>query len=252
MDLAVAFFTNTKGHFGNQHLWKKTWNSFYHNIFSYTNIKPIINVVLDDKGDDVLKDMIDFFSIYNIRDIHIRKANWKHHDPSFHTGYATDFLNVYSKVIELDCDFCLHLEDDWIIDPKSYDHENILAFNEALDYIKNNKSCLQIKFCREDDERGRILNLPENLSWKKKINDRTNKIFETSDLFSFNPHINRPRDIFLAINKAISCWSSESLLQQNFEMGFTELIRDMTNSETPFAVMKKEYLPIEHIGVPDE
>lgn len=251
MKLGVAFFTTTKGHYGRQHHWKDTYLSFKEKMFtgSFVHCMPLINIVRSKGHDEVFQEMISFFKEDGVdaKNILVRDSEWKHHDVSFHSGYLLDFLNVYSQPQILDCDYVFHLEDDWeIINDDSITNSSNLY--DMIMYLEKNPSTMQVKLCREKDEIKRIRSLPDILKFKKTVKDIDKKIFQHSDLFSFNPHINRPRDIYLAVNYCNSIYKQNALLQQNYEMGFTEIIVRMSLTDTPFAALKHEYLPIKHTG----
>lgn len=250
MKIALSLFTTTKGHYGKQYLWRDTWNSF-RNAFDDKAFKivPFVNIVRSAGHDNVFNDMISFFHENGVSKYHIfvRDAEWKHHEQSFHIGYMADFFTVYNNQDVLDCDYCFHLEDDWII----LDHNDIKNKTfRLISELNKHKEIFQVRLCHNKNEIERIKSLPDNLSWKKNIEEVDCDFFVHSDLFSFNPHINRPRDIMMTINYCNSVYNQYELLRMNFEMGFTEIIRKMGHSNTPFGALNYDFLPIKHIGIP--
>lgn len=257
MNLAVGFFVTTKGHYGNQYRWRETWESFKSKLFLQNDsfhINPVINIVNSKDHEQVLLDILKYFEKEGIGDenIIVRNAEWKHHDHSFHSGYLKDFLAMYSHPTILKSDFCLHLEDDWMIDYRPSPSANYSSLSDCIEYLKETPEVFQVKFCRCKNEVKRIKSLPDQLAFKRFTKNEDEKIVEHSDLFSFNPHINRPRDIYMISHLCNNNWNNNILLQRNFEMGFTEMVRQFASTKTPFALLKNKYLPITHIGEKEE
>jgi hypothetical protein len=236
LPITLAFFTTSKGHFGNQNIYLKTLEDFENGGYFPLFSDSFAHCKVSDKDNDwFFNEQRENIEKY-IKNVRYSKEEWSHFSPSHSIGQLKDI----SKLIEeINTEFIFHFEDDWLIRPMTDNLEKYL--NDAIRLLKLNPQIMQVRISRHADDENHYKTLTKLLDYNKQ-----------GEIWSFNPHIARTRDVQLICNLINSNWNNiEDLInkgQVNSELVFTEYSKFLSRYDKPFYSFKPELIRALHIG----
>lgn len=242
LPLQLVMFATTKGHFGRTEIYKDTVNGLFSQISPTIFEEKIVHIKTCAAEEATLNDMKQFFSGRGFEVI-VSHGEWKHFTESHQKEYLKDIIKVFSTPKASRAKYTLWLEDDWLFNVKQqalYDW-----FILAMNILEANPEILTTRFCHHYNEFERI----NNLIHKHGIDAQAIKVddlfFLNNDLYSFNPHISRTRDLFIT-----SLLAERHLAElTHSEMGFSQIIKQLSRKKYSLAAFNTDLIQVEHIGV---
>tara|TARA_R110001592_G_scaffold168192_1_gene404062 strand:+ start:385 stop:1137 length:753 start_codon:yes stop_codon:yes gene_type:complete len=239
--LNLIIFSTTMGH-GGEH----TYSNVIESLFDQFDPRLFSNKILHLKtreGEESIADSIkSLCSNKNIRVIESKESIVHHSENhlSHSAGYFKDIYKAYSDLEVREQKYSLWLEDDWIIQSKT-PIRNLIE--EALDFLDKNPNQLCVRFNRGDG-----FNEPDGDFHKETDNIFTQAINYTKygPTFTFQPNISRTSEIFLAWKTAQNYL--DKLGSYHCELMSGDLLKPMSNSNTPFSFFNPSKVYSEHIG----
>jgi len=244
LPLNLIVFSTTMGHGG-----KHTYQECIAKLFSNFNPQLFQNKVLHlksrDGEEDVANEIKSFCSPLDIRVIE-SKEDIVHHSEnhlSHSAGYFKDIYKAYSDLEVRKTKYSLWLEDDWLFEIQDSNLED--AFKESVDFLDNNPDQLCVRFNRgenfgEPDGSFLIENENENI-FTQAIN-----YTQYGPTFTFQPNISRTNEIFISWKMAQQYL--DKLGSYHCELMSGDLLKNTTNSETPFSFYNTHKIYSNHIG----
>tara|TARA_R100000426_G_scaffold85374_1_gene65297 strand:- start:78 stop:836 length:759 start_codon:yes stop_codon:yes gene_type:complete len=249
LPLNLIVFSTTMGHSG-----RHTYQDCINNLNSKIDLSIFSNKLLHLKsrdGEEHITDEIkSFCSHHNIRVIE-SKEDIVHHSEnhlSHSAGYFKDIYTAYSDLEIRKQKYSLWLEDDWLF--KTNDErwdwgETSLesAIRESIKFLDNNPDQLCVRFNGAEkfcDPEGEFNKESENI-FTQAIN-----YTEYGPTFTFQPNISRTSEIFAA-------WKAgqnylDRLGSYHCELMSGDLLKTLTNSDTPFSFFNPNKIYSYHIG----
>lgn len=238
MNLIV--FATTMGH-GGRHTYKHTIQSildatgnFFRDRYLHLKVRP--------EEEHIVKEIADFCHRKYFR-VLVSNAPLVHHSQNHahHSSeYFKDIYKIYSHPTVRLSKYSFWLEDDWIIESKV----NIVELlTSAKDFLDSNPNQICVRF-----------NPAESFYIESKDNFPNNQYISTQGLrythygptFTFQPNINRTNEIYAA-------WKSvqknlDRLGSIHCELLSGEILKQFTESPTPFSFFNPELAYARHIG----
>jgi hypothetical protein len=240
--LNLIIFSTTMGH-GGKHTYKesidKLFNQFDPNLFSCKILH-----LKSREGEEAIADEIkSFCSNKNIRVIET-KEDIVHHSEnhlSHSAGYFKDIYTAYSDLEVRKNKYSLWLEDDWLFEIKDTSLEG--AFKESIEFLDQNPDQLCIRF-----NRGEKFSEPDGGFLIESENIFTQSINYTKygPTFTFQPNISRTNEIFISWKMAQQYL--DKLGSYHCELMSGDLLKNTTNSDTPFSFFNPHKIYSNHIG----
>lgn len=208
------------------------------NIFS----NKVLHLKTRDKEEVVSDKIKSFCYVHGIRVIETKESIVHHSENhlSHSAGYFKDIYKAYSDKEIRKQKYSLWLEDDWILNSKEPVEDLI---KEAIKFLDDNPDQLCVRFNSSED-----YGLPEGNYLENSGNILTQAINYTKygPTFTFQPNISRTRDIFIAWKAAQNYLNK--LGQYHCELMSGDLLKPMSNSETPFSFFDTKRAYANHIG----
>ena len=232
LPITAALFTTTKGHFGNDQIYKSTVEDFDKKFPNITNRIAHIKVCEKERGKE--DDMKSFLGKYGFK-CFVSYADWKHSDVSHYIEHAKDIIKILNLKEVHSMPYMLWLEDDFIFEGKEISEEG--AIRDSIKLLEEDKDIVSVRFPRNSEVQKKLNCL--------EYNDKT-KVYPWG--FTFNPNVSRVRDLYLA-----SIIMEENYLQQarhfHIEAFFSKAIENISKSENPYICWNYEVIQNRHIGV---
>ena len=229
LPLNLIVFATTMGH-GGRHTYKETIEG----LFSKIDPAIFTNLLLHLKtreGEEKIADKIkDFCLSFHIRVLET-KENIVHHSENHLTHSAAYFKDIFKAYSDLEIrktKYSLWLEDDAPIMNQNIDL--FKAFQESIFFLDENPDQLCVRFNRSegfnDAQEGSI---KENNNFFTQDSNYT----KYGPTFTFQPNISRTNEIFIAWKMAQA--HLDKLGSYHCELMSGDLLKNMTNSKTPFS-----------------
>jgi len=169
-----------------------------------------------------------------------------HHseDPLSHAAeYFKDIYKAYSDLEIRKQKYSLWLEDDYVFDCDLLELEG--AFKKSINFLDGNPDQLCVRFNHGD---GRGFADPEGdyLVENDFIFTQAINYTKYGPTFTFQPNINRTNEIFIAWKMAQE--HLDKLGTYHCELMSGDLLKNMTNSKTPFSFFNTHKVYSDHIG----
>ena len=237
----LIIFSTTMGH-GGRHTYKETINSLFNQIDPNIFANKVLHLKSRNEEEDIAAEIKEFCNEKNIRAIE-SKEEIVHHSENHLCHSAGYFKDIYTAYSDLDLrkqKYSFWLEDDWILNPRVISLGTI--FKQSLDFLNENPDQLCVRF-----------NGAKDFEKAKKSIKRSHNFF-TQDLnyteygptFTFQPNINRTNEIFIAWKAAQTYL--DKLDKVHCELMSGELLKQLTNTRTPFSFFNPKKIYSEHIG----
>tara|TARA_R110002020_G_scaffold30175_6_gene94956 strand:+ start:1774 stop:2466 length:693 start_codon:yes stop_codon:yes gene_type:complete len=229
------------GH-GGRHTYEETINNLFEQINPDIFANKVLHLKSREEESDIAGEIKDFCSEKNIRVIESKEEIVHHSENHLNhsAGYFKDIFKVYSDLEIRKQKYSFWLEDDWLLRPRVVSLET--AFKQSVDFLDDNPDQLCVRF---NSSKG--FSKAEN-SIKQSHNFFTQDLnyTEYGPTFTFQPNINRTNEIFIA-------WKSAQLYLDKLdvvhcELLSGELLKQVTNTRTPFSFFNPKKIYSEHIG----
>jgi hypothetical protein len=260
MSISLVIFDSARQHWGRHDIYQKTLLDLASKdvLDSFANL--LVHIKVDPFQEGELErcktEMVPFYEDFGFK-VEVTTGVWNHGAESHQIEYSKDLIKMYSN--EINSDYVLHLESDWLFDPKQGARlEDIISLGCA--YLYSRPSIMSLRFPRFQDEVQRIENLqvkyPDSMAHVRVTEDEftsldgtTNTFYCHNDNLSLNPCIMRSRDMFWATRMLINYTE----LQKHVEMGFSRLLAypASVNKEYPYAIFDPQDVTVLHIGTPE-
>lgn len=242
LPLNLIVFCTTMGH-GGRHTYQeviaKLFSNFDPNLFE----NKVLHLKSREQEKDIANEIKSFCSPLDIRVIE-SKEEIVHHSENHLTHSAGYFKDIYKAYSDLDLrkvKYSLWLEDDWLFKIKDTNLES--AFRESIEFLDENPDQVCIRFNRAEKfskPDGDFLVENENI-FTQAIN-----YSKWGPTFTFQPNISRTNEIYITWKMAQQYL--DRLGNYHCELMSGDLLKNVTNSETPFSFYDPEKIYTEHIG----
>lgn len=239
MNLIV--FCTTMGH-GTRHTYSKTINSILKQADKIITNRILHLKTLPDQ-EDKANEIKDFCAKNSIQVIET-KAGLVHHSVNHqvHSAeYFKDIFKVYSDSKIRKEEFSLWLEDDWII--KENGKKFLDACNESLEFLKSNPDQLCVRFNSAADF---LKCQQDHFIADNDIFTQGKQYTQWGPTFTFQPNISRTKEIYAAWKAAQK--HLDMLGQYHCELMSGDILKNFSESDTPFSFYNPEKIYAEHIG----
>lgn len=234
LPITLVIYATTKGHFGHRDIYKYTVEGLKKQIDLDVFEQKVVHI--KNSGEEGLDEMTKFFKD-NKFEVVVTDGAWKHFDSTHMSEYLKDIIYMAQGITT---EYVLHLEDDWLFDPKN--GEPLSYFLErAILELRTDQSILSLRFPHHFDDNNHLhgQECDSNLFAHRKLN-------RNNDLHSFNPNLMRGRDLFLT---ALIIKGNFDQLSSNCEVGFTQALKSFAVSQLPFAAFLPEEIRVRHLGI---
>lgn len=230
----LAIFASTKGHFGNEHIYKLSVEKLKEQIDLKFFKNKVAHIKASGNGGETA--MAEYYRDNGFTPI-ISIGTWQHFHQSHFVEYAKDLSKVYhDNYFNLGDNYTLHLEDDWMFTPFE---KNLQYFLEkAENILEERKDFLSVRFPHHADD---------NNHYDSKVSEEVcSRVLNLNDLiYSMNPHVLRTRDMsmfaFLVRNNLALC--------SNIEVLMGNISKNVFKSKYPFAAFFPADIRCRHLGV---
>ena len=240
MNLIV--FCTTMGH-GGRHTYEETINSILDQAGDFFS-RRIIHLKTKPSQEDKAEEIKDFAAEKNFRIIE-SKADLVHHSSNHqvHSAeYFKDVFKTYSDPTIRKEKYSFWLEDDWIL--RTQEQDLVSALRESENFLDNNTNQLCVRFnsaeefkkCEQDHFR----------SPSRDIFTQGLKYTQWGPTFTFQPNVNRTIEVYAAWKAAQRYL--DILGQYHCELLSGDLMKNLTESPTPFSFYNPEKIYAQHIG----
>ena len=235
---------NSEGSTSN-YTYEKVIKSLFEDIDRRIFANKLLHLKTRDGEEDVAKDVKKICSEYNIRVIET-KQNFQHHSENPLSHAAEYFKDIYKAFSDLEIrkqKYSLWLEDDYVFD---CNNTNLLnAFKDSIEFLDENPDQLCVRFNHSD---GKGFRDPEGEYLVETDNIFTQAINYTKygPTFTFQPNISRTSEIFIAWKAAQEYL--DKLGSYHCELMSGDLLKNLTNSKTPFSFYNTHKVCSDHLG----
>lgn len=241
LPINLIVFSTTMGHAGKQ-TYKETIDRLLGQIDGCLFSSKVLHLKSRQGEEDVADEIKSFCSDFGIRVIETKEEVVHHSENhlSHSAGYFKDIYKAYSDVEIRKQKYSLWLEDDWLFKSKLCLE---MVFKECLKFLDDNPDQLCVRFNGAkdfSDPEGEFLVESENIS-TQAIN-----YTKYGPTFTFQPNINRTNEIFIAWKAAQH--HLDKLGSYHCELMSGDLLKNMSNSKTPFSFFNPQKAYTEHIG----
>jgi len=246
-NIALCFFTSTKGHYDIRSRFKETVVNINLQVPIRDFCCAVAHIKITPGEQDIADDMQKTLESYGFQ-VEKTTADWRHADQSHQSEYLKDIKRIFNLKEVQACEYALFQEDDITIHPRKHDLRYYLYKSTSI--LKNNTDVISVRIPRASNERERINKLKQKHGIFSKTADSDEKelYFFASD-FSNNPHLIRPRDMR---NALILMERHPQSFMQHSEMGLGPAIKYFSYSDMPIAIFNPDQIVGRHIGVIDE
>lgn len=174
------------------------------------------------------------------------KSEVQHHSENALSHSAEYFKDIYKAFSDKEIrkqKYTLWLEDDYLFRCQSMNLKE--AFKDCISFLDQNPDQLCVRFNHGDEEGFRD---PKGNYYKENENIFTQAInyTEYGPTFTFQPNISRTNEIFIAWKTAQKYL--DQLGDYHCELMSGDLLKEMTNSKTPFSFFNTHKVHSDHIG----
>ena len=241
LPLNLIVFCTTMGH-GGKYTYKDCITNLYDQMDSNLFVNKLLHLKTRDGEEKVADEIKAFCNSVDIRVIE-SKENIVYHSEnhlSHSAGYFKDIYKAYSDKEIRKQKYSLWLEDDWLINSKICLKQVV---GECLEFLDNNPDQLCVRLNRSEE-----YGPPDGDSHKETGDILTQAVNYTQygPTFTFQPNISRTNEIFIAWKAAQQ--HLDKLGSYHCELMSGDLLKPMSNSNTPFSFFDPEKLYSEHIG----
>jgi len=234
-----VLFTSTKGHFGIKDCFEKTverledLGSYFFHKFAHIKVS---------QGEESIGDLMKNWLKNHKWNTELGFGNWSHDSPSHAVEYFFDIQKMLNKKEILEKEYCLLLEDDWLINSLEF----LPLLEEGVDCLNKNRDLLAIRIEREGQ--GNIENC-EQIS--RSILRHNLNYSQYGPTFTFQPTLVRTRSWSHAIN---FFWNNKFLIDKlsmgelHCELLATQLLKLISNTDRPFCSFDMKLINATHIG----
>ena len=234
LPLNLIVFCTTMGH-GGRHTYKDSIVNLYDKIDSNLFANKILHLKTRD-GEEIIADEIkEFCNSVDIRVYHAE--NHQVHS----AGYFKDIYKAYSDLDIRKQKYSFWLEDDELLQVNKISLEDV--FKKSIEFLDNNPDQLCVRLNRADefqDDNSDYLVENENI-FTQAIN-----YTQYGPTFTFQPNVSRTSEIFLAWKTAQKYL--DKLGSYHCELVSGEILKKMSNSNTPFSFFNPSKAYSKHIG----
>ena len=230
------------GH-GGRHTYKDSIVNLYDKIDSNLFANKILHLKTRD-GEEIIADEIkEFCNSVDIRVIET-KENIVYHAENHQVHSAGYFKDIYKAYSDLDIrkqKYSFWLEDDELLQVNKISLEDV--FKKSIEFLDNNPDQLCVRLNRADefqDDNSDYLVENENI-FTQAIN-----YTQYGPTFTFQPNVSRTSEIFLAWKTAQN--HLDKLGSYHCELMSGDLLKPMSNSNTPFSFFDPSKIYSKHIG----
>ena len=239
LPLNLIVFCTTMGH-GGRHTYKDSIVNLYDKIDSNLFANKILHLKTRD-GEEIIAD--EFCNSVDIRVIET-KENIVYHAENHQVHSAGYFKDIYKAYSDLDIrkqKYSFWLEDDELLQVNKISLEDV--FKKSIEFLDNNPDQLCVRLNRADefqDDNSDYLVENENI-FTQAIN-----YTQYGPTFTFQPNVSRTSEIFLAWKTAQKYL--DKLGSYHCELVSGEILKKMSNSNTPFSFFNPSKAYSKHIG----
>jgi len=241
LPLNLILFSTTMGHGGN-HTYCDVIEDLFEKVDPNLFSNKVLHLKTRDEEESVADKIKSFCCVYGIRVIETKESIVHHSENhlSHSAGYFKDIYKAYSDKEIRKEKYSLWLEDDWLINSKICINK---AIEECVDFLDNNPDQLCVRFNKGEEY------APPDGNYLKETGDILTQAINYTQYgptFTFQPNISRTSEIFLAWKAAQQYL--DKLGSYHCELMSGDLLKPMSNSNTPFSFFNPEKLYSEHIG----
>jgi hypothetical protein len=237
----LVIFCTTMGH-GGRDTYEETITSISDQAESLFSRK-VLHLKTKPNQEDKAEEIKTFCSKFDIEVIET-KADVVHHSNNhqIHSAeYFKDVFKVYSHPSFRKEEYSFWLEDDWVI--KENGKKMIDACLESMHFLDENPDQLCVRFNSEKDfgpcNKDHFIDSGDIFTQGKNYT-------HYGPTFTFQPNISRTKEIYVA-------WKSgqrylDQLANYHCELMSGDLLKNLTESTTPFSFYNPEKIYSQHIG----
>ncbi len=240
---SLCLFTSTKSHFDNVVTFRETVESLFAQVPAEQFGQLLAHIQISPGQEDKAIEMRLWLTSKGF-DVRETLGEWKHHDQSHHRNYLLSQIKM-SKLVN--CDYFLHLEDDFKIFSVKYNIGDLFLIATRL--LKEHKEVLELRFPRFNNEIERLKNIKLKHGIDANIlesQDHDSLFFFHADNANFHPTIRRSRDMYITL-KLIE--DNLERLSYNCEHGFSQIFKLLSREKSCLACYYPEEAQSLHIGV---
>jgi hypothetical protein len=230
------------GH-GGRHTYKDSITNLYDKIDSNLFANRVLHLKTRDGEESIADEVKAFCNSFDIRVIET-KENIVYHAENHQVHSAGYFKDIYKSYSDLDIrkqKYSFWLEDDELLQVNKISLED--SFKKAIEFLDNNPDQLCVRFNRakefKDDDSDYLVE-DENI-FTQAIN-----YTKYGPTFTFQPNISRTSEIFSAWKAAQN--HLDKLGSYHCELMSGDLLKLMSNSDTPFSFFNPKKIYSKHIG----
>ena len=241
LPLNLIIFSTTMGH-GGEHTYEESINDLFGKFDPDLFTNRVLHLKTREEETNKAEEIKEFCSDSNIRVIET-KEDIVHHSEnhlSHSAGYFKDIYTAYSDLELRKQKYSLWLEDDWLFKSRVISLKN--AFKQSIKFLDQNPDQLCVRFNSGNDFK----------KPKKSIKKSHNLFHQDLDYtqygptFTFQPNINRTNEIFMAWKGAQRYLDKLGMVHCEIMSG--ELLKQLSNSPTPFSFFNPNKIYSKHIG----
>lgn len=240
-NIAFTFFITTRGHYGRKDIWRETIYHWYDVMPTFEMYPKFVHIKISDGEEKLGEEIKDQLEEIDFKVLTTQK-DWKHNDSSHAVGFYEDMLKLYSDTELHKYKYSILHEDDWLW--KSSSNLSYLL-NLGRRFLDENLDALCV---RVNDERHK--DKSKSFKASDKIYGQRVDYTPFGTTMTFQPTILRTLEWYHAlrlINK-----NKEVLKQRHCELVSGDVMKNFSDSKTPFYFFDPDVLSAEHIGGPYE
>jgi hypothetical protein len=241
LPLNLIIFSTTMGH-GGRHTYEETINDLFEKFNPKLFSNKVLHLKVRNEEKDKAEEIKDFCSKLDIRVIETEEDVVHHsEDHLCHSaGYFKDIYKAYSDLELRKQKYSLWLEDDWLFNSRVISLEN--AFKQSIKFLDENPDQLCVRFNSEQDFKKPKKSIKKSHNFFHQDLDYT----QYGPTFTFQPNINRTNEIFIAWKAAQMYLDKLGIVHCEIMSG--QLLKQLTNSPTPFSFFNPKKIYSSHIG----
>lgn len=244
LDLNYIIMTTTRGHYNRHDIVEEVYWDFFNYSRALVNFKArYCNIKSSPESGQYLPILQNFFSTNNFV-VNTTAGAWKHNCPSHQSGYLSDLSSIMNRHDVNRCQYTMITEDDFKI--RSFDINFQYWAEIAVEILRNNHECVQVRIPRFVNEFERINKLKEKHNIDGKA-ERVNKDYFMANDWSNNVYFCRTRDLR---NALLLMQRHPDAFPVHSEHGLGRAMKYWSNIELPFAILNPERIRCFHCGTP--
>lgn len=242
LPLNLIVFCTTMGH-GGRHTYKDSITNLYGKIDSNLFANKVLHLKTRYGEESIADEIKEFCNSVNIRVIE-SKESIVHHSENHLSHSAGYFKDIYKSYSDLDIrkqKYSFWLEDDMLLQVNKVTLEDL--FKKSIEFLDNNPDQLCVRFNLAEefkDDASDYLVEDENI-FTQAIN-----YTQYGPTFTFQPNVSRTSEIFLAWKTAQN--HLDKLGSYHCELMSGDILKEMSNSNTPFSFFNPSRVYSKHIG----